>query len=224
MATITISPAWQDRDGTGGQQFPDVLRGKGFITNYNYGGSQTANTFTIVVTGVPDPDTGETITSVTIEPLTFDLEDEPDLAIANSTISVPDEATFSGRYLNRFEDNLKYLNPGKSYCNGQFTTSELVEEPTEIVGFGNLPANTNLFYVDGDTSTLVTEQFEVVVSTTGIYGANNWVFTLDHDIYNDWEFYIIRISEHRKTFVGYNANNFTYANSEMESTYSGYLY
>lgn len=236
MAYITISPAKIDEEGgSSNNQIEDVYRGKGFVT----GGS----TFSATITAHPDVDEDgatilETVLWCGVEPASFPRSEEPDITTSNS-VTV---ATISGRYLNRFEDHLQYLNPGKAWCNGYFTTptnvppalsgkvvtanTDLIEEPTSIVGFGNLPANTNLFSLVGDTRTYVTETFNVYVNVQPMGGTtqSNQAFTVVHDIYNDWEFYVIRVSEHKKTFVNYNANNYSFSNSLMQSTYAGYLY
>jgi hypothetical protein len=238
MAYITLSPT-KTNESYGGPasntQWEDVTRGKGFV-------GSGSNTFTVSVTAHPDVDEYgipiEVVLFTGIDPSSFERHEEPQIATSNSVTT----ATVTGRYLNQFEDTLKYLNPGKAYCNGYFATVDdlppqfannivtantmLVETPTTVVGFGNLPANTNLFYLSGDTRTYVTASYTVTVIAQPIGGGANTTdtFSCEHDIYNDWEFYVIRISEHKKTFVNYTANNYSYSNSLMQSTYSGYLY
>jgi len=241
MAYITLSPT-KSTESYGGAasntQWADVTRGKGFV-------GSGSNTFTVSVTAHPDVNEYgipiETILWCGIEPSSFTRPEEPQIATANSA----NTATVSGRYLNGFTDTLKYLPLNKSYANGYFVSREtlpeefdlvkeanaeitfnITTEPTTVVGFGNLPANTNLFYVDGDTSTYVTESYNVYVRVGDLLGnpTANESFSVTHDIYNDWEFYIIRIAEHRKTLVAYTANNYVFGNSSLEATYGSYFY
>ena len=241
MAYIILSPTKGDESYGGAAsntQWDDVTRGRGFV-------GSGSNTFTVSVTAYPDLDEFnqpvETILWVGIEPSSFTRAEEPDITTSNGAST----ASVTGRYLNGFSDDIKYMPRNRGYSNGYFTseatlpdgfdevltvnsaiTFDYTTTQTEVVGFGNLPSNTNLTYVSGDTSTYITETFSIYVQV-GDLSSNptaNQSFSATHDIYNDWEFYILRIAEHRKTLGSYPANTYVFSNSSMEATYGDYYY
>lgn len=237
---ITISPTKEEESYGGAasnNQWEDCYRERGFV-------GSGSNTFTITVTVHPDTDEEgdpiETIEFCGMRPGSFSFDTETEFTVSNGVST----ASATGKYIDAFEDQLKYLPRTKGWANGFFTSSttlesvlgedlyelsannlvqannEYIEELTVINGFARLPANTNLVSVSGNTLTYTTESW--IIEARSDIANGQW--SMSQDIYNDWEYYLIKIADHRKQFVTLAANTYVFSNTLMESTYGSYYY
>ena len=102
-------------------------------------------------------------------------EPEPiNISIASSSFTV------SGQYLTGFTDTLTYVSEG---------SSDLIEDPTSVVGIENMPADKALFDLDQDRKQSLTRSYTVTVKYTDdeTMSTATSQSTLNHVVLNDLE-------------------------------------
>lgn len=111
----------------------------------------------------------EIVTSILVE-----FEDEPDIGVSI------DGSTISGNYISTFFDEVSYVSKG---------SSDRIEDPTEIIGFGNLPPNKDAFSFRQDLRQFVNKLYKVTVTYTSILsGPGTVVQIVPHQVNNNWSF------------------------------------
>lgn len=96
---------------------------------------------------------------------------EPDIIISTTT----DTANIVGTYQDPFTDTFQFVSKG---------SSNLIENPTSVVGVENVPAQKDLFNLNQDTRGSFTLTFDVVVDYDG---TGTETFTVTQDITNEFE-------------------------------------